>query len=703
MGQPLERIAKQYEIVAKIREGGMGEIYKVRHRLLDEVRVVKVLRSRYLSDAKLTARFAQEARAAIQLRHPNIVQIFDFTLDDTGAGLIVMEYIRGADLKQLIARGRQPSVALALEIARQSLRALGFLHRHGFVHRDVSPDNLMLTLDVDGRPLIKLIDLGIAKRLDSAHQLTTSGMFLGKYRYASPEHFGARGAEGVETRSDLYTFGLVLYELVTGHYPLPGEGTAQLVAGHLYRQPLEFSETDPGGRVPEVLRRALLRSLAKDPAQRFANARDFIAEIVGLQADHPVDEACCAEARELVAEEPGEDRWQRPDSTDERLNREVDAARKTRVSVEVEPPEAVPTAEGGGEPDRAASERLLKAAEAAAEEERFSDARELLAEAGQKAPADGAERGAEVEGRIAELERQAAEVAEIAGRVEALLGRGALMEADRELFQAAETYGPRAALVGVRERLDELHHEELVTEVRSLISRAEDHAEAGEYGQALEIVAKARAVAPDDAELQTGLDGSVRRYRQAREEEDRRREKAKRRVEKLVRRAGIAFESSRFDEAAADLRRALESAPGDRWIRGRLAEAEARQRRLEERRERQQQAAELLAQVEEAEKRRDVLKARLLVARALELDPENPLARARAMELDRRPIEPVLSPEAAGAADEILELRRSGETLAAWRSVQAAVEEFGDVEPFKTLQKEIADELLEDGGEDSDG
>ncbi len=730
MGQPLERIAKQYEVVAKIREGGMGEIYQVRHRLLDEVRVVKVLRPRYTSDAKLSARFAQEARAAIQLRHPNIVQIFDFTLDDTGAGLIVMEYIRGADLKHLIASGRPPSLALALEIGRQSLRALGFLHRHGFVHRDVSPDNLMLTEDVDGRPLVKLIDLGIAKRLDSDRQLTTSGMFLGKYRYASPEHFGDRGAEGVEARSDLYTFGLVFYELVTGRYPLPGEGTAQLVAGHLYKQPLGFAETDPDGRIPQALRRALLRSLAKDPGERFASAEDFIAEIEELQRLSPVDAGCCDEARRWVASELAKARWQAPGSTGERLVPELDSGtpdrgspdraapdrrQPTRVTegapsaaprpAEARPAEARPAEARPAEAvDRSACDRRLDEALGLVESDRLTAARELLEEARQLGSGDPdlVRRAAAVEERIAAGERREEELSEVVGRVEELLERGALMEADRVLFQAAESYGFPRRLAAIRRRLDEIHHLELVSEVRSLISQAEENAGSGDYDRALEIVAKARVVAPADPELEREIEASEGRYRalveQRRSQERERREETRRRIAELVRRAGIAYEAVRFDEAADDLRRALELAPGDSWIRGRLAEAEAQQRQLEERRRRQAEAGSYLRQAEEAERCHDILKARLLVARALELDPESPIARARAMELDRRPIEPVLTPEAAAAVDRIEALVGSGETLAAWRAVQAAIDELGDIEPFTTLRKKIAEALLDDSG-----
>jgi serine/threonine-protein kinase len=283
MAQPLADIEGKYEIVAKIKEGGMGAIYRVRHRLLDEIRVVKVLRPQHEDDDELRARFAREARSAIRLRHPNVVQIFDFSVDEAGAGLIVMEFIEGVDLEQLVRLGRLPSLPLALEVARQSLRALGFLHGHGFVHRDVSPDNLMLTRDVDGLPLIKLIDLGIAKRLDAEQQLTVSGSFLGKFRYASPEHFGARGADGLDRRSDLYSFGLVLYELLTGHYPLAAASTSQLIGAHLFHTPRPFAETDPAGRVPEAVRVMVLRALEKTADARPADAEVWIEEIERLQ------------------------------------------------------------------------------------------------------------------------------------------------------------------------------------------------------------------------------------------------------------------------------------------------------------------------------------------------------------------------------------------------------------------------------------
>src|SRR5689334_3661256 len=230
----------------------MGAIYKVRHRLLDEVRVVKVIRSHLEPTGENGERFLREARVANRLRHPNIAALHDFAIAEDGNAFIVMEFIDGLNLLEILQTGGPPPVSLSLEIARQSLKALGYLHRQKLVHRDVSPDNLMLTRDMDGHPQIKLIDLGIAKAFGAniggnTGDLTTTGIFLGKPRYASPEQFGTNP---LDARSDLYSFGVVLYELLTGQCPISGKDPASYMAGHLLRPPLPFEESDPRGRVP---------------------------------------------------------------------------------------------------------------------------------------------------------------------------------------------------------------------------------------------------------------------------------------------------------------------------------------------------------------------------------------------------------------------------------------------------------------------
>ncbi len=287
-----EHIEGKYEILEKLREGGMGAIYKVRHRLLDEVRVVKVIRSHMVPDGENGERFLREAKVAIRLRHPNIAVLHDFAIADDGKAFIVMEYIDGLNLLDILQGHGPLPISLALEVARQSLRSLGYLHRQRIVHRDVSPDNLMLTRDVDGRALVKLIDLGIAKAIEGggsgeggAPGLTTTGIFLGKPRYASPEQFGVGG---LDARSDLYSFGVVLYELLTGRCPITGQDPASFMAGHLLRPPVPFETTDPQGRIPGELREAIFRALAKKADERYASAEDFVWALTLMQDRFPL-------------------------------------------------------------------------------------------------------------------------------------------------------------------------------------------------------------------------------------------------------------------------------------------------------------------------------------------------------------------------------------------------------------------------------
>ncbi len=283
---PGPELEGKYEILRKIREGGMGAVYEVRHRLLDERRVIKVIHPHLVASEELAERFRREARAASGLRHPNIAHLHDFSVDADGRAYIIMELIEGLGLDEIVRTQGPPPLGLGLEISRQALRAIGFLHRRGFLHRDVSPDNLMLTRDPEGAPLVKLIDLGIAKVLvEGGRNLTMAGTFLGKPRYASPEQLGA--GEGIDGRSDLYSLGVVIYELLTGVCPIQGDNPSSLLASHLFQPPLDFSVSDPAGKLPADLRDLLLRALAKKPEERFADAEEMRDRLAAVQERFP--------------------------------------------------------------------------------------------------------------------------------------------------------------------------------------------------------------------------------------------------------------------------------------------------------------------------------------------------------------------------------------------------------------------------------
>lgn len=254
-------VTGKYEVLRQLSEGGMGAIYLARHRLLDELRVIKVMRTSIQDDPEFRDRFVREARTAIQLRHPNLAQLYEFEADEKGTAFMVLEYIDGRTLEELVAARSIRSLRLKVGIAVQCLRALAFLHRKGFVHRDIAPDNIMLTRDTEGGPLVKLLDLGIVKVVAGDGGHTGTAVFLGKFRYASPEQLES---SNIDHRSDLYSFGILLYELLTGVYPIAGNDMRSIMSGHLFRPPIAFADSDPEDEIPPALRELVLSALEKD-------------------------------------------------------------------------------------------------------------------------------------------------------------------------------------------------------------------------------------------------------------------------------------------------------------------------------------------------------------------------------------------------------------------------------------------------------
>jgi tRNA A-37 threonylcarbamoyl transferase component Bud32 len=285
----------KYEVLAKIREGGMGAIYKVRHRLLNELRVIKVMRPEVAQSSEQRKRFLREAQTATRLRHTNIVAFHDFFVDDEDTAYMVMEYIEGINLRDMVRDCGPFPISLGLDLSRQCLSAFDYLHRKGVVHRDVSPDNIMMTREEDGSVHAKLIDLGIAKIAQAKEELTGADEFIGKLRYSSPEQLTSSGQ--IDARSDLFSFGIVLYEILTGVRPYGGETIHEIVANRLNQPPLPFSSSDPQGRLSPAVQEVILKALRTSVEERYQTASEFGKSLEALSAADVRGEPADAVAR----------------------------------------------------------------------------------------------------------------------------------------------------------------------------------------------------------------------------------------------------------------------------------------------------------------------------------------------------------------------------------------------------------------------
>src|SRR3954452_15257171 len=257
----------RYRIQRKLGSGGMANVYLAEDQELGRRVAIKILNDRHANDDQFVERFRREAKNAAALSHPNIVSIYDRG-EAEGTYYIAMEFIDGRTLKELIvSRGPAP-LTVAVEYARQILSALRFAHRHGIVHRDIKPHNALV--DAEGR--VKVADFGIARAGTS--QMTEAGSIVGTAQYLSPEQ--ARGA-AVDQRSDVYSLGIVLYELLTGNVPFNGDTPVEIAMKHLSALPEPPSALRP--EVPRELDLIVTRALAKDPAERYQSAEEMDADL----------------------------------------------------------------------------------------------------------------------------------------------------------------------------------------------------------------------------------------------------------------------------------------------------------------------------------------------------------------------------------------------------------------------------------------
>ena len=279
----------RYKIIRKLGAGGMADVYLAEDQELGRRVAIKILNDRHAADDQFIERFRREAKNAAGLSHPNIVSIYDRG-EAEGTYYIAMEYLDGRSLKELIvARGSAP-VRTSVEYTRQILAALSAAHRQGIVHRDIKPHNVLV--GPEGR--LKVTDFGIAR--SGASQMTEVGSIIGTAQYLSPEQ--ARGSQ-VDQTSDVYSVGVVLYELLTGQVPFTGDTPLEIAMKHLSEIPKPPSELRSD--VPHDLDMVVLRALAKDPSERYQSAEEMDADLDRILQGLPVGEETASAATAVLA------------------------------------------------------------------------------------------------------------------------------------------------------------------------------------------------------------------------------------------------------------------------------------------------------------------------------------------------------------------------------------------------------------------
>ncbi|HWC11876.1 MAG TPA: protein kinase, partial [Acidimicrobiales bacterium] len=283
-------LSGRYRVVRHLARGGMAEVYLAHDQLLDRRVAVKVLFPELAQDGSFVERFRREARAAAGLNHHNIVSVYDFG-EDEGSYYIVMEYVEGTTLRDVIRSEGPLEPARAAEVGAEVAAALAIAHQHGIVHRDVKPGNVLISgwVPAGSAPersegaraperngsAVKVADFGIARAGDPRESLTMTGAVMGTATYLSPEQ--AQG-HAIDHRSDLYSLGIVLYEMLAGRAPFSGASPVAIAYQHLSEKPVPPSTHNPA--VPPALDAAVLRAMEKDPDARYASAQDLRADLL---------------------------------------------------------------------------------------------------------------------------------------------------------------------------------------------------------------------------------------------------------------------------------------------------------------------------------------------------------------------------------------------------------------------------------------
>jgi eukaryotic-like serine/threonine-protein kinase len=271
-------LAGKYRVDARLSAGGMGNVYRGTHVLMDKTVAIKVLRPSLAADEKIVARFSREARAASRISHPHALSVTDFGEDENGIVFLVMEYLSGKTLKQVIREEGQLPLSRTVEIMRQVGDALQAAHSQNVVHRDLKSENIML-LSMGGGDHAKVLDFGIAKINEPEGEfdpgLTAPNLVIGTPQYMSPEQC-SQDSE-IDARSDIYSFGIILFEMLVGHVPFTGESPTMIMVKHL-QEPVP-SVNDERPDIPASVGRVISRAMAKVPENRYQSVNELLEDL----------------------------------------------------------------------------------------------------------------------------------------------------------------------------------------------------------------------------------------------------------------------------------------------------------------------------------------------------------------------------------------------------------------------------------------
>ncbi|MCB9583499.1 MAG: protein kinase [Polyangiaceae bacterium] len=276
-------VGGRYRVTGVLGEGGMGVVYIGEQQMGSTVRkvAIKTLHPHLSKDPSVLARFHRECGTVAQLEHPNTIKFYDFGSTADGTLYIAMEFVKGEPLMDVIEKGGPMAPDRVLKIMKQVCGALDEAHKQGIIHRDLKPENIILTDRAGEKDFVKVLDFGIAARSESAdaqkeQKLTQQGMVLGTPPYMSPEQFTGKA---LDMRSDIYSLGVMTYEMLTARLPFEADTPWQWATQHMTAQPLPFEATAPATNIPEPMRKAILRSLSKDREDRQGTAKEFFSDL----------------------------------------------------------------------------------------------------------------------------------------------------------------------------------------------------------------------------------------------------------------------------------------------------------------------------------------------------------------------------------------------------------------------------------------